>query len=180
MKNVYTSKSAVISECGRFRYVLTRRWADNLPTMIFLMLNPSTADADLDDATIRKCVGFAKIHGCGSIKIINLFALRSRDPKELLTAEDPLGSQYWFYLQFTLDSIIQGDKLVLAWGCDDTIRRKQSLVDHMNRVRLMVAPYIPRCFGLTQGGAPKHPVMLGYKTPLITFQYEDLPCPITQ
>ena len=170
MKNKYLSSTAVLSECSRFRYVLTRRWDLTLPTMVFIMINPSTADAHLDDATIRKCVGFAKLHGCGSVKVINLFAFRSKEPKDLWTAEDPIGPQYWSYLTFTLEALQAGDKVVVAWGCDDVIRRNEKLKAHMNAVKNSVLEYEPLCFGLTQGGAPKHPVMLGYNTPLTPFK----------
>ena len=72
--------TAWISECGRYRYSLTRRFADGLD-LVFVMLNPSTADADKDDPTIRRCCGFADRMGFGGIIVVNLFALRAAAPE---------------------------------------------------------------------------------------------------
>jgi hypothetical protein len=78
-----TRKNALLSACGYYRYWLSREWDDSLPIVTFIMMNPSTADAFNDDATIRKCVGFAKAWGFGRIRVVNLFALRSREPLDL-------------------------------------------------------------------------------------------------
>ncbi len=86
--------SAVISECGQYRYVLHRevrcvlRW--NKPAL-FVMLNPSTADAVENDPTIEKCIKYAEREQCTSLTVVNLFALRSKDPKALKTHLDPIG-----------------------------------------------------------------------------------------
>src|SRR5689334_20041621 len=72
-------KSAVLSPCGLYRYRLTRRWGDG-PALLFVMLNPSTADATEDDPTIRRCTGFAKREGMPAIEVVNLFAWRATDP----------------------------------------------------------------------------------------------------
>src|SRR5262249_14212908 len=85
-------RAAVISDCGRYRYSLTRRWGDAAePRALFVMLNPSTADAEQDDPTIRRCIGFAKAWGMGSLEVVNLYALRATDPAALLSAPDPIG-----------------------------------------------------------------------------------------
>lgn len=82
---------ATISACGKYRYKLSRVWDKNLPKVLFIMLNPSTADAKEDDPTIRRCIGFAKSWGYGGIMVGNLFAYRSTDPKQLLSVENPVG-----------------------------------------------------------------------------------------
>lgn len=78
-----------------YRYRLTRTWDQclvcNRPPAVFVMLNPSTADASLDDPTIRRCVGFAKAWGCPGLTVVNLYALRSADPKALWSHPDPVG-----------------------------------------------------------------------------------------
>lgn len=84
-------KSAIISECGKYRYSLSRIWDENKANVLFIMLNPSTADGDVDDPTIRRCIGFAKSWGYGGIYVGNLFAYRATDPKELLKVENPIG-----------------------------------------------------------------------------------------
>lgn len=68
--------SAEISECGTYRYTLTRKWGEGRKC-VFIMLNPSTADATKDDRTIRRCIGFAKREGCGSLTVVNLYAYRA-------------------------------------------------------------------------------------------------------
>lgn len=77
-------KGAIISECGKYRYQLWRIWDDTKPKVLFIMHNPSTADANEDDPTIRRCIGFAKRWGYGGIYVGNLFAFRATDPKDLL------------------------------------------------------------------------------------------------
>jgi hypothetical protein len=71
------SKSATISQCGLYRYDLWRRWDSSIPGVAFIGLNPSTADAEKDDPTIRKCVAYAKKWGFGSLCMLNLFAFRA-------------------------------------------------------------------------------------------------------
>jgi len=85
--------SAVISGDGKYRYFLARRWGSTGKTVAFIGLNPSTADATLDDPTIRRCVGFAKFWGGSALHMVNLFALRSPTPASLRVASDPIGPQ---------------------------------------------------------------------------------------
>ena len=73
-----------------YRYLLTRRWG-TVPAMVWIMLNPSTADAFAEDPTIRRCLIFAHREGCGGLTVVNLFALRSTDPKALTRHPDPVG-----------------------------------------------------------------------------------------
>jgi hypothetical protein len=82
--------SAVISECGVYRYHLQRIWGDG-PRFCWIMLNPSTADADQDDPTIRRVIGFSKSWGAGGIDVVNLFALRATNPVALKAHPDPVG-----------------------------------------------------------------------------------------
>lgn len=79
----YVKKDARLSTCGKYRYQLWRYWNYSLPRCCFIMLNPSTADAELDDPTISKCARLAAKWGYGSLEVLNLFALRSTDPKVL-------------------------------------------------------------------------------------------------
>src|SRR4051812_40135006 len=79
--------SAILSDCDRYRYLLGREWADG-PTAVFVMLNPSTADALHNDPTIRRCLRYAQVWGCGALMVANLYAWRATDPDDLWTAED--------------------------------------------------------------------------------------------
>src|SRR3954454_15761859 len=91
-------QNAVISACGRYRYLLSRQVGPGLRTATFIMLNPSTADATNDDPTIRRCIGFARQWGCGRLAVLNLFAVRATDPAEMKRADDPVGPENrdWF------------------------------------------------------------------------------------
>ena len=79
--------NAVISDCGRYRYHLWREWDATLPTVIWILLNPSTADASVPDPTLKKCIGFAKRWGFGSVVVRNLFCLRTPKPKVMKAAD---------------------------------------------------------------------------------------------
>ncbi|HEX5426516.1 MAG TPA: DUF1643 domain-containing protein [Candidatus Acidoferrales bacterium] len=154
--------AAVISECGRYRYSLTRRWGDG-NCVTWLMLNPSTADANIDDATIRKCIGFSKRWGYARMIVVNLFGLRSTDPRALAKSDDPVGPQNDWYLH---EAFMEGHEVICAWGCT------QHLTTGPLRLRIgMVLSKIPThhskmCLGRRKDGAPRHPLMLPYSTPL--------------
>jgi hypothetical protein len=105
---------AELSPCRRYRYRLWRRWSDG-PVVNFVMLNPSTADAEQDDPTVRRCVGFAKSWGAGGLVVTNLYALRSTDPKALWTADDPVGPENAFHLG---SGALGADTVVCAWGAE--------------------------------------------------------------
>ena len=79
------NRAAIISPCGQFRYWLRRQWGGD-GTLLYVMLNPSTADADVDDATVRRCIRFARDHGFGAMEVVNLFAHRATKPADLRAA----------------------------------------------------------------------------------------------
>lgn len=108
-------KSAAISKCGTYRYHLGRRWSDNPKTALFVMLNPSTADASEDDATIRRCKSFAKAWGCGALSVVNLFAFRATDPRDMKAAADPVGPDNEQHFKAALTGL-GGGPVVCAWG----------------------------------------------------------------
>src|SRR5271154_3410516 len=101
--------TADISEDGLYRYWLTRTWDPTKPVLNWIMLNPSTADANKDDATIRRCMNFAKHWHYGGIAVYNLFAFRATDPKVLLKTQHKTGLR-----NFTCLQAITGGDLVLA------------------------------------------------------------------
>lgn len=143
---------AVISNCGSYRYSLTRRWS-NEPTLMWVMLNPSTADAFTDDPTIRRCVGFAKGWGYGEIVVANLFALRTPSPAEMKVHPDPVGpkNDYW------LKRLSAGAWMTIAaWGNHGS---------HLDRGTI-VRPILRKLhhMGLTEAHQPKHPLYLPRET----------------
>lgn len=137
---------AALSRCKTYRYALWRHWSD-APPVLFVMLNPSTADASQDDPTIRRCISFAQRWGYGGILVGNLFALRSPDPQQLRTASDPIGPQNERWLRRLSQ---QSAVVVGAWGNHGML---------LNRGEAVAARFPGLlCLGLTQQGQPRHPL----------------------
>jgi hypothetical protein len=156
-------RSADISACGRYRYVLTRRWDDATAPMLVIGLNPSTADAHIDDPPIRRCIAFARRESAGGLVMLNLFALRSTDPQALAVAADPIGAGNDHILsEFAAEARRTGTGVVCAWGNGGRL---------LSRSRCVVARLLAQGaqllhFGLTNAGEPKHPLYLHRRTPL--------------
>lgn len=157
-----STSDAIISPDGLYRYRLTRAWG-SAPPLVFIMLNPSTADASIDDPTIRRCVGFAKREGAGGILVVNLFAWRSTDPEALAKASDPVGPHNDNHIRLACRS---GGKVIAAWGssCPPKLRRRASDVQRL-------ASGITSLFALalTEDGSPRHPLYLPAISPLLPF-----------
>jgi len=156
-------RSAVVSACGMFRYRLGRQWQASAPTLCFVMLNPSTADDKLDDATIRKCVGFAERLGFGGLDVVNLFAYRATKPADLKSAGYLVGPHNDGWIDIAARSArANGGEVVVAWGANARglarTRDVLSLLDAAG-VRPMV---LDRC----SDGTPAHPLMLPYSCTL--------------
>lgn len=122
------NKDAVISLCRQYRYWLSRQWDTSLPMVCFIMLNPSTADDNEDDPTIRKCTGFARRMGYGAIQVVNLFALRSTDPTKLRTAMDPIGPDTDEWICQTAGAC---RRVICAWGALDVCSLRGPQVSRM-------------------------------------------------
>ena len=164
MDDLFKSGTAILSDCGLYRYRLTRRWADG-PTCGFIMLNPSTADASQDDPTIRRCIGFARRENCGALIVVNLFAYRATKPIALLDASDPVGPHADHHL---LDAIAEVDgPLIAAWG---SWNRGTRAAD----VKAMIGRHCV-CLGKTNDGHPRHPLYVKGDAPLIPL-LEPKPC----
>lgn len=143
--------SAVLSPCGGYRYQLGRTWNPDLPTIGWVMLNPSTADAEQDDPTIRRCIGFARRWDFGGLIVMNLFALRSSDPASLRSHTDPVGPDNDMHLQRL--SALTG-QIVVAWGTHSmAATRARAVLDLIAREGRDVY-----CLRVTASGMPKHPL----------------------
>jgi len=145
--------SAEISECGKYRYVLRRSLGSILrwyKPCLFVMLNLSTADAELDDPTIRRCISFAKREGKTHLNVVNLFALRATNPKELHASDDPVGSENDKHLfrEIQVHSLAIG-----AWGSHPIA---SSRVEEL--VKNNILPRNMYCLGKTKTGSPRHPL----------------------
>lgn len=148
---------ALISDCGKYRYKLWRRWADG-PGVTWVMLNPSTADAAVDDPTIRRCIGFAKDWGAGRIDVVNLFAYRATDPEQLKKVQDPIGLVNDAIL---MEAAHDSDMMVAAWGLHGSWwGRSYEVIRHLQLFQTVF------CLGYCKNGEPRHPLMLGARTSL--------------
>lgn len=142
---------ADVSDDGLYRYVLGRRWDEGLPECVFIMLNPSTADAAHDDPTIRRCIGFAKSLGCGAILVGNLYAYRAADPRDIFRAAESTGGARNDAALAEL--LCRGDYVVAGWG----VRARPERVAEF--LRLPGAERIT-ALAVTKVGAPRHPLYL--------------------
>jgi hypothetical protein len=153
--------SAYIDKTGTFRYWLKRDVGDG-PPLGWLMLNPSTADASLDDPTIRRVIGFTRAWGYGQAWVTNLFALRATDPAELNRHDEPRGPENEAHV---LLMAVACPVVVCAWG---------ATVDKVRHRWIDVAAIVERnslamCLGSTKAGYPRHPLYVRADTELVGF-----------
>jgi hypothetical protein len=155
----YTNNTATFDPSLKYRYTLKRQWAlplgakEDRGTCMFLMLNPSTADASKDDPTIRRCVGFAQDWGFSGLLVTNLFALRSTDPDQLYVTPEPIG--------LGNDEVIVGAAkdcglVIAAWGTHGAFMNRGAQVLALLEKHNRPVHHL----GLTAGGHPKHPLYL--------------------
>lgn len=156
----YLERKAVIDSTQQYRYLLTRRWAVGLE-LCFIMLNPSTADALVDDATIRKCVGFARRMGFGAIRIVNLYAFRATKPKDMLGRLDPIGPANDSYIA---EAIHECKTIVCAWGNNASPLRAAEVMG-----MLIMSKRRGYALSINSNGSPGHPLMLSYDRNLKEF-----------
>ena len=147
------NRDAIISDCGVYRYLLQRSWDVRRQAVCFVMLNPSTADATLDDPTIRRCLGFASDLGFGQLEVVNLFALRATDPRMLRQHPDPTGPEN--------DALISQaarvcQMTICAWGNRGKYKDRDKIVLRLLRDNGAV----PFALKLTKSGCPSHPLYL--------------------
>lgn len=142
---------AIFSSDRNYRYALWRRWRNDIPYALFIGLNPSTADEDNDDPTIRRCKRFSKDWGYGGMYIVNLFALRATNPKVMLLHDFPVGLENDTWLKYFA---YNAGVIVCAWGTyGGHKQRDQQVMD-------LLANYDLMCFGITKNGKPKHPLYI--------------------
>lgn len=154
-------KDALLSPCGQYRYALTRSWGPG-PQALFIMLNPSTADARLDDPTIRRCIGFATREGCGSLRVENLYAWRATRPDEMLASAQPEGEAD---IHITAAARATDGPVIAAWGADARAAHRAASVLKM----LLDLGITPVCLGMTKSGAPRHPLYVRKDAVLLPF-----------
>lgn len=154
--------NAVISPCGKYRYWLTRNLFSGHGTIVFVMLNPSKADAAVNDPTIRRCIGFAKDWGYFKLIVLNLYAFRATDPKELKKKGYLVGPHTDNWIRHVCQEF--GDlTIVCGWGGKAEPERVEEFVK-------LVSGYPDvalRCLGVNKDGSPKHPLYLKSDTALV-------------
>lgn len=152
------NSAAVISDCGLYRYFLMRGEQNALP---FLMLNPSTADGQLDDPTIRRCKGFANTVGYDGIVVMNLYAYRATKPEDLWTVSDPVGPENDAWIA----KLARYPEVVCAWGSNAKQDRIQQVIEILKSSGVGI-----KCLGTTKHGAPRHPLYVKASQPLIDWE----------
>jgi len=152
---------AIISRDKKYRYQLWRTWDRAADRALFIMLNPSTADATKDDPTIRKIIGFARRWDYGGVIVANLFPFRSTSPALIPIRERMPNSENISHI----DNLILHPRvsiIVCGWGNNGTITPDlQYWVDKGTQLF---------CLGTTLNGEPKHPLYVPYSQPLILFR----------
>jgi hypothetical protein len=155
-------KGADISADGLYRYSLWRIWEPTQPLVMFIGLNPSTADATTDDHTIRRCLRFSSDWGYGGLVMTNLFAFRATNPTVMLAAPSPIGAK--------------NDRVIMRWA------QRASLIvaiwgtkGHYQERHQAIASQFPHlyCLGVTKDGCPRHPARLRSDTELVMYSGSD-------
>ncbi len=163
-------KKAEISECKNYRYSLTRIWDETKPKVLFIMLNPSTADHEIDDPTIKRCIRFANSWNFGGLYVGNLLPYRATNPKELLSAENPMGFLNNIYLA---NLGAKSDLVVCAWGNAPILEILKKKFDFFSAFQKIDKEL--HCIQVSTNGTPKHPLYLkGDSTPKIMEKLEFL------
>jgi hypothetical protein len=157
-------KEAEISKDGKYRYFLSRFWDEEIDPLVFCMLNPSTADAEKDDPTIRRCMGFAEREGKGGLIVVNLWALRTYDPQDLKKITDPFGPENEYYQTMALRAC-EGS-VICAWGNHG----HQTVADQLFRLNCQKLKVKMVCLGQNKNGAPKHPLYVKADQPFLQLE----------
>ena len=150
--------SALFSECRTYRYALWRLWDESLDSILFIGLNPSTADESHNDPTISRCINFAKKWGYGGLCMANLFAYRATQPRIMILADDPIGPNND---QILFDLVSKADIVVAAWGNHGSFMGRSAYIAR--------SIHNLSCLGFNKSGEPAHPLYLSESTNLISY-----------
>ena len=141
------NKNATFSDCRKYRYALSRTWNGKKKTILFIGLNPSTADEKIDDPTIRRCINYAQNWGYGSLLMVNLFAYRATMPSELKNVKNPIGNDNDLHI---IELSKKADIAVAAWGNEGTLLNRDKEVKK-------ILPNL-MCLKINKSGQPSHPL----------------------
>ena len=147
-------RQAAFSADRRYRWWLQRRWNAEQPCLLFIGLNPSRANAERDDPTLRRLIGFARAWGYGGLEVVNLFARCSASPAVLRRSRDPVGAENDQWLQ---RSVAAAEALWLGWGNGGSWHQRDQQV--LALLSAALPPGVPLLtVGLTASGQPRHPL----------------------
>lgn len=151
---------ATFSQDRMYRYALVRSWDPERPLGVFIGLNPSTADEERLDPTLRRVCRFLDREGCGSMVVLNLFAYRATQPAAMKTAKDPVGPDNDRWINIWTEANPEGPILV-GWGANGQHRNRAGVVE----------PVLPKartfCLGHCFSGDPKHPLYISSAAPFV-------------
>jgi len=156
-------RNAHFSDDGIYRYWLSRHWDYSKNNIAWIMLNPSTADGKKDDNTIRKCIKFSEFWGFGGMIVVNLFAARSTDPKQLKNFPDPVGPDNNYFL---LNATKYCKTIIAAWGNHGTYLNQSERVKEQFRLHGKKL----NCLHVNNSGEPKHPLYISMNTQFTPFE----------
>jgi len=160
--NLFNSSGAFFSDCRKYRYALWRIWDDSKPLVMFIGLNPSTADETEPDPTIKRVCAIANYNGYGGIYMMNCFPFVSTKPEEMLLCKR--NSVEWNINESWLYQISKTCKeVVFAWGNFDVIKqinRDKDLSNLFPQAKALV---------INTNGSPKHPLYCKKETILINY-----------
>lgn len=157
-------RSAAISACGRYRYRLDREWDPERGRIYVCLINPSTADASEDDATLRGLVARSKKLGFGSVAVWNAFAIRSSNPADIYAADDPVGPQNDEYTKAILSECRERNaQCLVGWSRHGKhLARADWIVSTANTLGVSLS-----CLAVNADGSPRHPLYVKHDAPLI-------------
>ena len=141
------NKNAIFSDCRKYRYALSRTWNGKKKTILFIGLNPSTANEKIDDPTIRRCINYAQNWGYDSLLMVNLFAYRATLPSELKNVKNPIGNDNDLQI---IELSKKADIAVAAWGNEGTLLNRDKEVKK-------ILPNL-MCLKINKSGQPSHPL----------------------
>lgn len=169
--NLFLESGAHFSPCRRYRYALWRIWDESLGTVMWIGLNPSTADETTNDPTIVRCMNFAADWGYGGIYMLNLFAFRATNPEVMKAQADPIGDENYRRIQEYHE--VAGIT-VAAWGIHGAFMDQGLAVSRLERIgphgKAKTLGEDFWCLGRTKEGHPRHPLYVPGNTKLVRWR----------
>ena len=162
--SLFIQSSAIVSDCGTYRYELRRIWDDSKPPYVSGMLNPSTADDKIDDPTIARNIRRARANGCGSLIVWNLGAGRATDPDVWKEMADPIGPENNTHIErILMECRARNGIAVVGWGNGGSFMGRDQVAIRI-AAKVGVVFY---CVAVNKSGQPRHPLYASYTVPLM-------------